>query len=140
MKPKRKMQQVSFSSVEEFLDFLPDDELRIVERLRALIFSCIPDITEKLSYNVPFYKRHKGICFIWPASVLWGNTKSYIGVRLGFNSGYLMRDELNYLDAGDRKQVYYKDFKDIHEIEQDVLKAFLFEALEIDSLVGRKGT
>src|SRR5688572_4799641 len=97
---KRRMQNVSFKNVEEFLDFLPDEELKIVELLRETIFSCLPEVTEKLSYNVPFYKRHKTILFIWPASILWGNKKSYKGVRLGFSSGYLMQDELQWLDKG----------------------------------------
>ena len=61
---KRKMQNVNFADVEEFLAFLPEDELKIVERLRKIVFSCIPDCVEKLNYNVPFYKMHSNICFI----------------------------------------------------------------------------
>lgn len=127
-----KMQSVSFKSVEEFLDFLPADELEITEALRSIIFNCVPNITEKLSYNVPFYKKNKGMFFIWPAAILWGNKKTYKGVRFGFQQGYLMNDELNYLDKGDRKQVYYKDFTSIKEIDRDVLKTYIFEATEID--------
>ncbi len=127
-----KMQSVSFKDVEEFLDFLPADELEITEALRELIFNCVPNITEKLSYNVPFYKKHKGMFFIWPAAILWGNKKTYTGVRFGFQQGYLVNDELNYLDRGDRKQVYYKDFNSIKEMDEDVLKTYIFEAVEID--------
>ncbi len=127
-----KMQSVSFKDVEEFLDFLPADELEITEALRELIFNCVPNITEKLSYNVPFYKKHKGMFFIWPAAILWGNKKTYTGVRFGFQQGYLMNDELNYLDRGDRKQVYYKDFNSIKEMDEDILKTYIFEAVEID--------
>lgn len=133
MKPKMKMQSVDFKTIDDFLDFLPEEELKIVELLRAVIFNSIPDVTEKLSFNVPFYKRHKNICFIWPASILWGKKKSYNGVRLGFTTGYLMQDEINYLDKGDRKQVYYKDYTNLKDIEIDLLKAYLFEAVEIDT-------
>jgi hypothetical protein len=129
---KNKFQPYDFKSVEEFLEFLPPDEFQIVEYLRNLIFNLVPGVTEKLNYNVPFYKRNKNILFIWPSSVLWGNKKSYSGVRLGFTNGYLMNDEINYLDKGDRKQVYYKDFSSIKEIDVDVLKAYLFEAVLID--------
>src|SRR5688500_2075861 len=134
-KEKQKMQNESFRNVDEFLEFLPEDELKIVEFLRNLVFICIPECTEKLSYNVPFYKVNKNICFIWPASVLWGKTKSYNGVRLGFSNGYLMHDEIGYLDKGARKQVYYKDFTDIREIEVDILKSYIFEAAMIDQLI-----
>jgi hypothetical protein len=126
------MQHVSFNNVEAFLDFLPDDEFKLVEILRKIVFDCIPDATEKLSYNVPYYKRHKNICFIWPSSILWGNKKTYDGVRFGFTNGYRLTDGLNYLDKGDRKQVYWKDFKNVKEINIDLLKSFIFEAAEID--------
>lgn len=132
MKPKIRMQNVAFKNVDDFLEFLPVEELKIVETLREIIFDCIPNVSEKLSYNVPFYKGFKNICFIWPASVLWGSKKTYQGVRLGFTTGYLMDDPISYLDKGDRKQVYYKDFISCNAIEMDLLKAYLYEAVLID--------
>ena len=126
------MQNVSFKSVDELIDFLPSDELKIFQFLRQLVLSCIPDVSEKLSYNVPYYKRHKNICFIWPASILWGQKKTYDGVRFGFTNGYLLIDEIDYLDKGNRKQVYYKDFTSIKDIDTDLLKAYIFEAVLID--------
>jgi len=132
-KAKLKMQEVKFLHVEEFLDYLPDDELKLVQFLRQIIFDCIPNVEERMSFSVPFYKRNKGICFIWPSAVLWGKKKSYDGVRFGFNTGYLISDEMGYLDKGNRKQVYYKDFKSISEIDVPLLKTYIFEALEIDN-------
>lgn len=129
---KYKMQEVSFQSVEDFLEYLPDDELQIVIVLRALLFQCFPELNEKLSFNVPFYKRHKGIFFIWPASILWGKTKSYSGVRLGFMRGYLLTNEDGYLNQGDRKQVSYRDFESVDQIDVDLLKSYLFEAAVVD--------
>ena len=125
------MQNVTFKTLDEFLDFITDEELKIVKFLRQIILNCIPDCIEKLSYNVPFYKRNTNICFIWPASVTWGNVKLN-GVRIGFANGYLMQDDINYLDKGDRKQVYCKDFYSIKEIDVDLLKSYIFEAVIID--------
>ena len=127
------MQNVHFKSLNEFFDFLPEKELELVEYLRELVFQCIPDAREKLAYNVPYYQRHKNICFIWPASILWGKKKTYEGVRFGFTQGYLLTDETNYLDRGDRKYVYWKDFAQIKQINVPMLEAFLFEAVLIDS-------
>ena len=129
---KRKMQNVNFADVEEFLAFLPEDELKIVERLRKIVFSCIPDCVEKLNYNVPFYKMHSNICFIWPSSVTWGENMKQRGVRFGFTNGYLLTDETGYLDKGGRKQVYWKDFYSLKEIVTELLKAYIFEAALID--------
>lgn len=126
------MSTKKFNNVEEFLDHLPEDELKITQYLIQLVENTLINYTIKLNYNVPFYAIHKNICFIWPASVLWGKKKTYSGVRFGFTKGYLLNDDFNYLDKGDRKQVYWKDFKHINEIDIDLLKTLLFEAIEID--------
>jgi hypothetical protein len=73
---KRKMQNVKFASVDEFIDFLPEDEKKIVVALRNIVLDQVNGVKEKLSFNVPFYHKHKAICFIWPASVLWGSKKN----------------------------------------------------------------
>jgi hypothetical protein len=132
MAKKSKMQNISFDTVEDFLDFLPADEVRIVNVLRMLVLDCMPYAIEKLSFNVPFYKRHKTVCFIWPASVFWGSKKTYEGVRFGFANGYLMQDEIGYLNKGDRKQIYWRDFTSVSEIDVSLLRAYLFEAMMID--------
>lgn len=131
------MQNVQFGSVEEMLEFLPDDERMMTERLRKLIFDCVPNITEKLSYNVPFYKLHKGLFFIWPSSILWGQKKG-TGVRFGFQQGYLLTDELEYLNKGDRKQVYWRDFLTLKDIDPELLRTYIFEAVMIDATFGKK--
>jgi hypothetical protein len=130
-KPKRKMQNVSFNSLDDFFEFLPENELRLVNSLREIVLGCIPGCQEKLAYNVPYYRRFANICFIWPPAVKWGNS-TQTGVRLGFTNGYLLQDELNYLDKGDRKQVYWKDFFNLDEVDVPLLKAYLFNAVEID--------
>jgi hypothetical protein len=135
--PKKQMQNVNFKNVDQLLEFLPEDELKIFELLRKIVFSCIPDIEEKISYNVPFYKRHYNICYIWPPSVQWGNVK-YRGVQFGFNKGYLMQDEINWLEKGNRKQVFWKTFHSVKDIDIDLVKAYLFEAVLVDEEISKK--
>ena len=50
-----KMQNVSFGAFDEFIEFLPADELETTLALRSIILDAVPGITEKISYNVPFY-------------------------------------------------------------------------------------
>lgn len=128
---KRKMQDVSFRNVEECLEYLPADELEVVDKLRSLIFQAIPDIHEKLAYNVPFYKRHANICFIWPAAIPWGKLNQK-GVRLGFSQGYLLEDKEGFLEKGDRKQVYTKDFMSAMDMDETLLLTFLLKAAALD--------
>jgi hypothetical protein len=127
-----KFQKLSFSNVEEFLGHLPASERRIVERLRGIIFDCIPEVQEKLAYNVPFYYKRKRVCFIWPASVPWGKVKKE-GVLFGLCRGNLIMDEINYFEKGDRKEIITKTFFRLNEIEEDLLKTFIFEAYHLDA-------
>lgn len=126
-----KFQPIDFQDLDDLLAFLPEDELKIVEALRNLVYGCIPQVKEKLSYNVPFFRVRKTICFIWPGSVPWGGT--FEGVQFGFTYGHLLTDEKNYLEAGKRKYVRTRTFKSLKEIDFDQLRTLLFEAAEIDS-------
>jgi hypothetical protein len=122
--------KISFDDVTGLLHFLPDEELKIVELLRELVFECIPDVKEKLAYNVPFYYRYSRICFIWPGSVPWGN-KQKRGVDFGFCKGHLLSDPC-YLEAGNRKEVYIKTFYAPKEIDRNQVRQLLYEAAVID--------
>ena len=132
------MQPVKFKNVNEFLDFLPDDERALTDVLRRLILEFIPGVKEKLSYNVPFYSKQSSICFIWPASVLWGKKKTYNGVRLGFAKGHLLSDPTNYLDRANRKYVYWKDFQTLTKEDILLIKGFLYEATQLDQASRKK--
>ncbi len=125
-------QPISFNSIEDFLSFLPKREYDIVQFLRQLIYSCMPNCTEKLAYNVPFFYLKKRILYIWPSSVPWGKVKKE-GVTIGFCNGYLLSDEINFLEKGNRKQVYTKTYFHINEIDVDLLKSYIFNAIEVDS-------
>ncbi len=138
MSSGRKMQEGKYKTVDDMLDSLPEDELKITLLLQKIVLSCIPDASPKLSYNAIYYRRHKNICFIWPASILWGSKKTYAGVRFGFINGHLLQDENNYLDRGGRKQVYWKDFASVKSIDPDILQSFIIEAAIIDEQSKKK--
>lgn len=131
-----RFQKVSFKTVDDCLEFIPEHELKIVEVLRKIIFNTIPEATEKLAYNVPFYYRNSRICFIWPGSVPWGGTKE--GVQLGFCKGFLLQDESGFLKGQDLKEVRSITFHSVSEIDAELLMSFLFEAVEIDERERRK--
>jgi hypothetical protein len=137
MKEPSKMQNVAFRNVGELLAYLPDDQLLITEVLRELVFSTLHGVQERLSFNVPFYRLHKGICFIWPGAVSWGS-KTWQGVEFGFNYGNLLADEANYMERGTRKQVYNKRFFSPDEINAELLSTYLLEAAEIDEMMFRE--
>lgn len=98
----------------------------MVEQLREIIFTCIPDATEKLSYNVPFSYRHTRRCFIWPGSVPWGGIKE--GVLLGFCKGHLL-SESSYLETGTRINGFTKTFHSTKEINREVVSQLIYESV-----------
>jgi hypothetical protein len=133
-----KFQDVKFKTIDEFLEYLPEEELKVVKLLRRIVFDCLPVISEKLSYNVPFYKQHKGLFFIWPSSVKWGKGHSWQGVRFGFQHGNLLTDPIGYLDKGSRKQVYWRNFLSVKDVDIDLLRSYIYEAAMADQQFKRK--
>ncbi len=124
-----RFQPIDFQDLDDLYAYLPADELQMVKALRNLVYECIPEVKEKLSYNVPYFKVRRNICFIWPGSVPWGGT--FEGVQFGLVKGYLLADS-SYLEAGKRKYVRLKVFRSLAEIDFDKLRALLFEALALD--------
>ena len=125
-----RFQPIDFQDLDDLFEFLPEEELKIVRSLRNLVYECIPEIKEKLSYNVPFFRLKKTICFIWPGSVPWGGT--FEGVQFGFTQGYLLAHN-GYLETGKRKYVRTKTFKKSEDIDFEKLRLLLYEAFELDA-------
>lgn len=125
-----KYQPLKFNSVEALLDYITPDELAIVEKLRSVVFEFIPEIKEKLSFNVPFYSRYYQICFIWPASVPWGGIKQ--GVSFGITQGHLFNNYNQYLEKKARKKVLSRTFLSVAEIDYMQLTDVLIQSIEID--------
>lgn len=130
------MQNVELQSLDELFDFLPADQLDMVDMLRELVWECVPGVEEYLSFNIPCFRRYGMLCFIWPGAVSWG-TKVWDGVEFGFSKGYLLADEDHYLDRGNRKQVFTKRFYNIQEVAQNLekLRILIMEAAEINELL-----
>ena len=124
-----KFQPIDFQDLDDLYAYLPAHELQMVKALRALVYECIPEVKEKLSWNVPYFRVRRNICYIWPGSVPWGGT--FEGVQFGFVKGYLLADAA-YLEAGKRKYVRTKTYKALRDIDFDKLRELLFEALILD--------
>lgn len=124
---------IRFATVQECLDFLPADERRLMDRLREFVISEAPQLHERLSFNVLAYKGRRDVCFLWPASVLWGGKKTYEGVRFGFSHANLLHDPSGYLERGARKQVYWRDLQDFTRTDERMMAQLLEQALRIDA-------
>ena len=127
-------QGLNFRNVDDFLDFLPENEREIVEALREITLSQLPANTrEKVSYNVPYYFLKKRVCFIWPAAVPWGMVPAD-GVKFGFCAAHKIADESGFIQMGGRKQVGITVFRSVKEVRDSelLLRSFLDEAVMVD--------
>ncbi len=113
-------------------EVIPEHERIMVDVLRQVITEQLPAYCkEKISYNVPYFYGHKGICIIWPASIPRGGIKK--GVLLGFWYGNKLTDADNYLTHGTNKQIFYKIYNDVEEININAVVKLVKEAVELDS-------
>lgn len=125
-----KFQKLNFLSVSDFLEYLPPTEIGIVEQLRDLILQTLPDATEKLAYNVPFYYLNKRVCYVWPASVPWGGLTT--GVSLGFCQAMLFDELTNYLAFGNKKEIGTLQFTSQSEIDEQLIILLLEKGRKVD--------
>ncbi|HEU5292137.1 MAG TPA: DUF1801 domain-containing protein [Cyclobacteriaceae bacterium] len=135
----------SVKTVDEAILSLPKPELVMFRKLRSMVRECLPKAVEEPKYGlgVPFYKHHRQICFIWPASFYWGPKKKETSgkppmVTLGFCYGNLMSNDDGLLHADGRKQVYCMYFKSLDEINEEQVRALLYEADLLDESFKKK--
>ena len=124
---------LKIKSILDLFEILPENERIIVDVIRQIIIENLPkECKEKISYNVPFFYRKRGLCIIWPSTVPRGGIKE--GVLLGFWYGYKLNDRDQYLSHGTNKQIFYKIYKSPDEIDEKALVKLLKEAVRVDDL------
>ncbi len=110
------------SPVEIYILEQPSELRPILKKLRYLILSAAPQITEKLVYNIPFFYGKKRIFYLNPLKD---------GVDLGFCDGYLISDN-PVLERKSRSQVRTIFYCHPAEIDEEVLLPLIHEAIIID--------
>lgn len=125
-----KFQNLKFHSVSDFLNHLPPHELEIVDKLRGIVLEAMPDATEKLAYNVPFYYLNKRVCYIWPSSVPWGGISA--GVSMGFCQAMLFDKLSEKLEFGNKKEIGTLSFTHTSAIDEGVVWLLIKKAKLVD--------
>ncbi len=128
-------EKLKIKSLVELYEFLPEEERIVTDVLRQIVLNSLKGYgKEKFSYNVPFFYGNKSICLIWPASIPRGGIKS--GVMISFWYGNRLKDEDKYLTHGTNKQIFYKIFHSVEEINQNALHKLICEAMALDKSFG----
>lgn len=122
---------LKIKSMLHLYEALPENERIIADVLRQIIKDNLPPYCkEKISFNVPFFYGKKGICIVWPSTIPGGGIKK--GVLLGFWYGNKLKDANNYLTHGTNKQIFYKIFHTVEEINEEEIVLLLQEAVILD--------
>ncbi|HVE59764.1 MAG TPA: DUF1801 domain-containing protein [Pyrinomonadaceae bacterium] len=122
---------IKIKSISHLYEVLPECERITVDVLRQIITAHTPaTCREKISYNVPFFYGNKGICIVYPAFIPRGGIKK--GVLLGFWYGCKLKDTDNYLTHGTNKQIFYKIYNSVGEINEKAIVKLLKEAVRLD--------
>jgi hypothetical protein len=136
MKLKHPENPLKIRSVAQLYDVLPEQERIIVDVLRQILHENLPPTCkEKISFNVPFFFGKKGICIIWPAAIPRGGIKQ--GVLLGYWYGSKLRDVDSYLTHGTNKQIFYKIYNSLEEIDEPAIVKLLNEAVQLDQSLSK---
>ena len=118
-------------SLLQLYEILPEEERMITDVLRQIINDHLPaGCKEKISFSVPYFYGRKGICIIWPSAIPRGGIKK--GVLLGFWYGNRLKDVNGYLTHGTNKQIFYKIYYAIDEIDEKEITLLLKEAVKLD--------
>ncbi|MEP6949045.1 MAG: DUF1801 domain-containing protein [Ginsengibacter sp.] len=122
---------IKINSILSLYEAISENEKIITDVLRQIITENLPaTCKEKISFQVPFFYGKKGICIIWPASIPRGGIKK--GVLLGFWYGNKLMDIDNYLTHGTNKQVFYKIYNSVKDINERAIVKLLKEAIKLD--------
>lgn len=118
-------------TLEMLYSILPEDQLIITDVLRGIIIQALPlYCKEKISFQVPYFYGHKGICIVWPATIPRGGIKK--GVLLGLWYGCKLKDRYRYLTQGTNKQIYYKVITEVDQVNEKAITQLLHEAVKVD--------
>ncbi len=122
---------IKIKSISHLYGVLPEDERITVDVLRQIIIAHTPaTCKEKIAYNVPYFYGNRGICIVYPAFIPRGGIKK--GVLLGFWYGNRLKDADNYLTHGTNKQIFYKIFNSVNEINEKAIVKLLKDAVRLD--------
>jgi len=120
------------NNIDDLYESLPEEERLIATILRDIIRDTLPEIREKKSYGVPFYRGKKTICYVWPASITWGGKQQGEGVTIGFYQARKL-DHGGFLEFGTKKVIGHHRFLAAEEIEVEQLEAVLLAAWRVDA-------
>lgn len=113
---------MSESSVDAWFEGLPEKQRPLLERVRALIFATVPQVTEEEKWSRPCYSTSRGLfCYLQ-------TSKSH--ATLGFQKGSALADPQKVLQ-GTGKDMRHVRLKSMDNPDDATLKGLLIQASQL---------
>ncbi|MEL6593493.1 MAG: DUF1801 domain-containing protein [Bacteroidota bacterium] len=113
-------------SIRDFIE-RQDKDRRDLLRYFHHLFAEEMELEAKIRYKVPFYFRHSWICYLNPVKPE--------GIELVMLRGNELSNAQGLLEARGRKQVSGIIFTNVSEIQTDLIREILHEAIILDETV-----
>lgn len=111
-------------AVDAYIEGLNENQRLITEILREIITSENPQIEERFSYKIPFYRYRKSLCYI--------NPRKHGAVDLGFLEGHLIKNIKGFKQKG-RKLVKTFSYYTPEDVDEYLVRFIIQEAIKIQS-------
>jgi hypothetical protein len=112
--------------IQEYLEDKSRKQQVLIAYFHALAMD-VPGMELKRRFGLPFYFRKSWICYV--------NVLHNGNVEFAFPRGNELKVQGNILNDRGRKQVRSLDFSDFQELDQDLIRALLMEAVALDEEV-----
>lgn len=111
------------SSVQNFIFNTESSQRVLLEYLDGIITEH-PKVISKIRYGVPFYYLKSWLCYL--------NLRKDGAIDLSFIRGNELSSDYGILEARDRKQVRSIVFRELKDVQEDVLRNILQEVFLLD--------
>ncbi|HRO42340.1 MAG TPA: DUF1801 domain-containing protein [Flavipsychrobacter sp.] len=112
-------------TVEKVIYRLPDKQFKFVAHIRELILTAHPEITEKISFNTPFFYCNSWLCYL---DLMKQNTL----LEIAFINGHQLSDKHKKLVARNRKMVRSLVYETVADFDENIFRETLEEAITIN--------
>jgi len=110
----------------DYIENLPNNSQSDTIKYLHQFIASYPDIKSKIMFTTPFYTRNK-----W---LMYSNKLKNGTVELCFVNAKLFTNHLEYLDFKKRKQVAGITYKQVTDIDENVVDLLINEAIRVDNL------
>lgn len=112
-----------YLTVDDYILSKDEETKQLIFLLRDIILSTSTEITERLSFNCPFYHYNGMLCYISIEKKV---------VYVGFCRGVLLKEKYPVLEIKNRKLIASISYKSMDEVDVDIIQNILIDSMQLN--------